>query len=211
MRVLDLSHSMSNHMPVFPGSPDPDFSDIGQFESDGFREKLLHISSHTGTHLDAPAHMIKNGKTLDEFDTDKFLGNGIVLDVTKFSTGEVPRSAFDNSIQLKNIDFVLIYTGHSKKWGSPEYFENSPFLSPELAELLSLEKIKGIGIDSISVDEISSTQYFSHHKILSKNIIIIENLANLSQLTGKTFTFICLPLKIQHGDGSPVRAVALVS
>ncbi|MGD9486778.1 MAG: cyclase family protein [Calditrichaceae bacterium] len=211
MRVLDLSHLMSNHMPVFPGTPDPDFSDIGQFESDGFREKLLHISSHTGTHLDAPAHMIKNGKTLDEFDMDRFIGSGVVLDVTNFNQGEIPLSAFENSIRLRNIDFILFYTGHSKKWGSPEYFEKSPFISPELAEMLSMEKIKGIGIDSISVDEISSTEYFSHHKILSKNIIIVENLTNLGLLTDQTFTFICLPLKIEGGDGSPVRAAALVS
>ncbi len=211
MRVLDLSHLMSNHMPVFPGSPDPDFRDISQFEIDGFREKLLHISSHTGTHIDAPAHMIKNGKTLDKFDTDRFIGNGIVFDVTKFNPGEIPPSAFDKSIRLRNIDFVLFYTGHSTKWGSPEYFENSPYISSELAEMLSMENIKGIGIDSISIDEISSTEYLSHHKILSKNIIIIENLTNLGLLKGKTFKFICLPLNIEHGDGSPVRAAAIIS
>lgn len=194
-------------MPVYPGTPNINISRFGHIETDGFRELNIGITTHTGTHIDAPAHVLKNGKSLDMYNTDRFIGKGIVLP----HNSELPLSI--ETIKKKitkdiNISFVLINTQHDKHWGSNKYFQESPFPCLDVIEYLAQLPIKAIGIDSLSIDSLSHQTLPNHHCLLKSDILIIENLTNLHHLIDKEFQLFCFPLNIEKSDGSPVRAVA---
>ena len=105
---------------------------------------------------------------------------------------------------------MLLHSGWERYWGEAEYFGAYPVLSPDAARWLSGFKLKGVGVDMVSLDEVDSTALVVHRALLAKNMILVENLANLGALVGKEFIFSCLPLKIAAADGSPVRAVAIL-
>ena len=89
MKVIDLTHTIKENMPVFPGTEPPKLAPASTFETDGFRETLLTMFSHTGTHMDAPAHVREDGITLDKFPADKFVGKAIVIDCSDLSEGDI--------------------------------------------------------------------------------------------------------------------------
>ncbi len=105
----------------------------------------------------------------------------------------------------------LLHTGWSQFWGTEDYFGNFPVLHPDAATYLSAFNLKGIGSDTISFDPVDSVELPVHHILLSAGIILIENLVNLNKLPQHDFTFSCFPLNIKNGDGSPVRAVGIVT
>jgi len=207
-RLVDCTHTIKADMPVFPGTEGPILDPVCTMEEMGFREKKWTMYSHTGTHMDAPAHMLKDGKTLDQLPIESFMGSGFVMDVRECTEKEVPLSrvkAYENL--LNEVDFLLIQTGWESYWGSDKYFQGFPALSEEAAEYLMQFDLKGIGTDAISID-LMETQTFPIHGILmSKGLVIIENLKNLSLLEG-VFDFQAFPLNVEDADGSPVRAVA---
>lgn len=80
MKVIDLTHTISEDMPVFPGSETPKSTTKSTYEKDGFKETLLQMYSHVGTHMDPPAHIFANRKTLDQFSPEQFIGKALVVD-----------------------------------------------------------------------------------------------------------------------------------
>ena len=210
MNIIDLSHTISSHMPVYPGTDPPSITTGCTIEEDGFLEKKIIMFSHTGTHMDAPAHMIKDSKALDQFSIDHFYGKALLVDV---STSNKPMIEINDLKSIDNIlrqhEFLLIRTGWSHHWGEDSYFIGYPVLTIEAVEWLSQFNLKGFGVDAISVDG-SGSENFPVHRILLKNdAVIIENLKNLDLIPVHSFTFACFPLKYAEADGAPVRAVAL--
>ena len=198
-------------MPVYPGTEPPVIKDATTIEKDGFAEKLLSFFSHTGTHIDAPGHILKGKNTLDKFSADKFVGKGLVIDVTECTSGKIEKDLLEKySSEIEGCDFVLFKTGWDKKWGNESYFMDFPSLTSDAASWLCQFNIKGIGFDCISADSVIAADLPNHKIILNKNLIIIENLCNLEWLRGYSFLFSCLPLKIENSDGSPVRAVGIL-
>jgi len=211
MKTIDLSHTISPGMAVYPGTEPPEFSDPYTIDSAGFYEKKITLFSHTGTHIDAPSHILKKAKSLDQLPISCFTGNASVLD---FSNIQKPVITCQDMIHHKSLveksDFIILYTGWYQKWGEEAYFKNFPVLSLEAAEWIAKFSLKGIGVDMISVD-VTDTRSFPIHRIfLEKEILIIENLTALEGLINKDFTFFCFPLKIENSDGAPARAVALI-
>ena len=210
MRVIDLTHPIHSGMPVYPGTPPPQFHRVSRVETEGFTEHGLTFTTHTGTHLDAPAHMLSGAATLDRLDPQNFVGPGIVLDVT---AGGKTQVEVDDLVPrpegLRGKDFVLLHSGWSRHWGSPAYFSGYPVLSDGAARWLADMGLKGVGVDMISVDAPDASDYPIHKILLRQGVILIENLQNLSALQGLAFTFVCLPLNVHNADGCPVRAVAL--
>ena len=211
MQIFDLSHPISPAMPVFPGTPCPELRAIACLEAQGFEESMVSLSSHTGTHVDAPAHLLSQGKTIDVMPCEAFCGNALVVDCTNLHEQHIALEFLTNLDSLANpVDFVLLYTGWDRFWGEKKYFSGFPVLSPESAQWLAHFPIKGVGVDTISVDPMDSSDLPVHHALLQREIVIIENLTNLGKLPETGFTFCCLPLPLEHGDGSPVRAVGMV-
>lgn len=206
MKFYDLSHQLNNQSPVYPGIQPPEFISAADIETHGYRETHFRFHSHLGTHIDAPAHMIESGNTLDQLPIDSFCGNAIIIktEPEKLISVEVLKGA---EKEIENAEFVLFQTGWSKFWGSPDYFGNFPVLTPDALEYLLRFNLKGIGFDYISADPIDSKEYLNHYAILGKNLIIIENLVFPEGFSENAGEFSCFPLPYENADGSPVRAV----
>lgn len=209
MKVIDLTHTIMENMPVFPGSENPKFESVGVLDKDGFEEKKITIYSHTGTHVDAPRHILHGGKGLDDFSVEKFFGRGIVIDARDESCIS-PALLYKYEKEIEKSEFVLINTGWDRYWGEEEYYRGFPFMTNEAALWLSCKDIKGIGIDAISVDSVDSSDLLNHNIFLKRELVIVENLNSLERLHGKEFLFSCMPLKIKSADGSPIRALAIL-
>lgn len=211
LRVVDLSHAISPDMPYYPGTEPPIFTRPCTLESHGFVEQRIALYSHTGTHMDAPAHILRQARTLDQLDIAQFVGSAVVLNLKKAHKGVIgidDVKAFCRQIEGK--DFVLLHTGWCDLWGTASYYEAYPVLSAEAAAWLAGFELKGIGADMISIDAYESTAFPIHKIFLEKGTVIIENLTNLEAMIDAEFLFCCLPLKIIEADGAPVRAVALL-
>ncbi|AZO95434.1 cyclase family protein [Halocella sp. SP3-1] len=210
MKVTDLTHTIDEDIPVFPGSIQAVIDRMKKYKTDGYRESLLKISSHTGTHVDAPAHMLEGGLFLDEFTVDKYMGKATIISYIEQKTPliEVDYLAAYNR-ELTESDFVIIKTGWSKYWGDEKYYGEFPYLSEESARWLKQFNLKGIGIDAISIDSINSQTFANHKILLAEETLIIENLSNLDSIKSKYFILSVMPLKVIKADGSPVRAVAI--
>lgn len=212
MTIIDLTHAITENMPVYPGTEPPRLSDASSIGKDGFKETLLTLFSHTGTHMDPPAHIFENGRTLDSLPVDSFVGKAIVVDCRDIPEGgligperieRLGEAAWEN-------DFLLFNTGWDRYWGKPEYFGEYPFLSPDAVALIERIAPKGIGFDTIGIDPISDDSLSIHHTLLAKEIVFIENLANLDKVGSGSFTLYALPLKWKDSDGAPVRAIAVL-
>jgi kynurenine formamidase len=210
MKVIDLTHTVTPAMPVYPGSKTPRFSTPCTIEKDGFLERIITLSSHTGTHIDAPAHIIPLAATLDRLPVSRFAGSAAVIDLTGLKSARIePRELLPYEGLIKNSEFVLIFTGWSRYWGEQEYFRGYPVLTDEAALRLADFQLKGVGVDVISVDEAGSTELPIHKILLGRGLVVIENLAHLDQLPSANFTFCCFPLKLGDAEASPVRAAAI--
>ena len=209
MRIVDLSHFIADNMPAYPGTASAGIVNYRTVPADGYAEKQLHLHTHTGTHVDSPAHLISAGITLDLLPPEKFMGKALLLNCSGLKVIDLQ---FLKSYQdrISKCEFVILATGWSEYWGHEKYFRDFPLLTPEAAQLLSAFNLKGVGVDSSSVDAVDSEAFPIHKILLSKNILIIENLTDLNRLKTDEFTFYCFPLKIKQADGSPVRAVGIV-
>ncbi len=205
--IIDLTHSLSSNITVYPGTIAPKFEIGNTIEKDGFAELNMTMCTHTGTHIDAPSHIIKGAKSLDKFSVEKFIGKGFAVDCTKIKT--LTKSFLQRFIDhIEDVDFLLFYTGWQAKWNTPHYFEPFPTLTEEAVEWLLNYPLKAFGFDAISVDDIDAPSLPNHHLLLSKEVLIIENMTNLDKLIGREFELYCIPLLIHEADGSPVRAFA---
>ncbi|MBW9147331.1 cyclase family protein [Clostridium sp. CM028] len=210
MKVTDLTHIICSDMPVFPGTEKPIFEKSNTLEKDGFQEAKITMHSHTGTHIDAPAHMLSDGPYLNDLDIEHFIGNATILDFSNKNMKLIDVDSLRSyEEKIKNVEFIIIKTGWSKYWGYKKYFEDFPSLSEESANWLSKFNLKGIGIDAISIDDINSTTFAVHKILMPKNIIIIENLVNLDSISSEYFILSIMPLKNKNADGSPVRAISI--
>ena len=203
---IDLSHIINPDITVFPGTEKPVFERI---EIDGYPEIKMTIYNHIATHIDAPCHVLKGTKSLDDFPIDKFMGKGIVIDCKGVKGKQITIDFLKPyADKIKSAAFILFNSGWSKKWNTDAYFDNFPTLTTDAATWLTGFNLKAIGLDTISLDEVADMNLPNHRIVLSKEILIIENLTNLDSLPADGFTFQCMPLKIERADGSPVRAFA---
>lgn len=212
MKVVDLTHPISADMPVYPGTEPPVIKTGCSIEEAGFLEKKITLYSHTGTHIDAPAHLIEGHKTLDQLAVDHFHGKALIIKCAAVNNQSIDMDVFKPYEKtIAQVDFILMHTGWSQYWGMDQYFSDYPVLSAETANWLSNFRLKGIGLDTISADKADTTDFPVHKTLLRKNIVIVENLTNLAALPADPVESSCFPLRFTDADGSPVRAVAIIA
>ena len=211
MKVIDLTHTIREGMPVYPGTEPPELNPANSYEKDGFRETRISMFTHTGTHMDPPAHIFAGRTTLDEFPPQQFIGKALVIDCRHLKEGdsiklELLSEYGDKSHQA---DFLLFNLGWDKRWGTESYFGDYPCFDDRLLEYIISGDYKGIGFDVIGLDPIADENLTRHKKLFEKtDILNIENLTNLEQCGSELFWFGCFPLKLENCDGSPIRAMA---
>jgi len=225
MQIIDLSHTIHDGIQIFPGDPPPSISRGLTHEKDYCHVDVLTLGSHTGTHIDAPYHFLKEGKTIDELPVDRFVGEGVLVDVSAKSDRELiePGDIEPYENEIAQGDFVVLKTGRDKYFGTSRYFRH-PYLSAELARVLLKMGVCLVGIDALNVDptyhgsmdsdsaakdlpDEAQYGYPVHDILLGNDILIVENLCNLDQIKPVKGVYSFLPLKLKGSDGSPLRAV----
>jgi kynurenine formamidase len=211
LRLVDLSHAITPGMPVWPGTPGPELIPLASIASDGFAEQSIRLSSHTGTHLDAPAHILEGGATLDRLDPGRFFGSAMIVDALELPGGSIGLDLLEPySEMIASVDFVLFHTGWSRYWGQGLYDQAFPMLDDAAASWIAGIPLKGAGLDCPSFDHPWSRDYPVHRRLLEAGILLIENLTNLHLLPASGFSLSVFPLGIAGAEACPVRAVALV-
>ena len=211
MKVIDLTHTIKEGMLVYPGTDGPVIREACTLEKDGFRETLLSIFSHVGTHIDAPYHLFQKGASLDSLAPSYFIGKALVIDCRALGDGESIGMAQLEPYRehLDKVDFLLFCTGYDRRFGDASYFGNFPCLDDEVLDFVLKGNYKGIGSDTMSMDPMSDAELVRHRRFLgAKTVINIENLKDLALCGNEPFLFACLPLKYANADGAPARAVA---
>ncbi|MEZ4868696.1 MAG: cyclase family protein [Caldilineaceae bacterium] len=181
--------------------------------TEGYNTTNLHLYSHAGTHMDAPRHFLEGGATIDQWDLQKCIGPALVVDVT--------HKAPDSLITVADLGSaaeaigpgarVLLRTDWDAHAELTDFRTHFPRISRELAQWLVDRGVWLVGVQTPSVAALHDRAELTdvHQTLLRGAVVIVECLANLRDLPAQ-ITFIALPLKVQAGDGSPVRAVALV-
>ncbi|MFP4564415.1 MAG: cyclase family protein [Spirochaetia bacterium] len=219
MKIIDLTRTIETDMQVFPGTEPPKLEVTNTLEHDGFREMRLTLYSHTGTHIDAPSHLLTDGATLSDLAPGSFFGRAALIVSPGPAGRKITRDELEpHEERIHRADFLLLHTGWGRYWGSPDYFGDFPVLDGDAAEWLTHFSLKGIGIDTISFDSMDSTDFPIHKNFLPKRILLIENLANLEELEEsvpegpeeENMYLSVFPLKVKGCDGSPVRAAVII-
>jgi len=213
MKIIDLTLTISQTIPTFPGSPKPRFISWSKIKKDGYNLELLFFSSHTGTHLDAPYHFTENGMKIHEIPLERLISDAVLIKIKKGKNQSVQKSdiiKFEKTYgKIQNKSTIIFFTGWQKNLKNANYFTENPGLSVSAATYLALKNTNLVGIDSPSID-LGKSKNFPVHKILSKsNILIVENLENLDKISTHNFKLIVLPLKLKNATGSLVRTIAL--
>jgi kynurenine formamidase len=205
MKIIDLTHTFTDNMPVYPGDPESSLKQTAHIEKDTYNDHQLSTLMHVGTHMDAPLHMIPNGKTMDQIDPERFFGKGVLINAKGKS--KIDEELVED-ISIPDNSIVIVYTGFSEQYRTASYYENIPFMTEEFANKMLEHKVKIVGMDILGPDK---DQPWPTHKILLGNeILIIENLTNLDKLEEvSNFEVIALPAKLQ-ADAAPVRVIAKI-
>ena len=214
MKVIDLTLTVSEKIPTFPGSPKTHFIEWETIPKDGYNLELLFLSTHTGTHIDAPFHFVKNGKKIHEIAPERLVNEAVLIRIGKNSNRSISKTDIQNFEQkngkIENGSAVIFHTGWQKNLNKEFYFSENPGLSISAAKYLASKKINMVGIDSPSIDLGSDSKFSAHHILAKNNILIVENLANLGMIKSNNFHLITSPLKLKNATGSPIRAFGFV-
>ncbi|MBI5789036.1 MAG: cyclase family protein [Candidatus Schekmanbacteria bacterium] len=209
MHIYDISVAFSANTPVYEGDPPIAVLPKSSIANgDSANVSLLNFGSHSATHIDAPYHFNLQGKTVDQIPLENFIGPAQVIEIAG-SVKEIAAQTLENQVSADTAR-LLLKTSNSRLWQHhpPDFVRDFVHLSPEAALWLVKRRIKLIGIDYLSIERFRSPDHFVHHTLLNHQIVIVEGL-NLSHVPAGHYFLVCPPLKIQGGDGAPVRAVLL--
>ena len=214
MKIIDLTLTVSDEIPTFPGSPQPSFIPWENVKEDGYNLELLFLSTHTGTHMDAPYHFLEKGAKIHEISLKKLVSEAVLIKSKKKggeSITKIDIQKFEKKHgKIASFSSVIFYTGWQRNLQKKYYFTKNPGLSVSAAKYLASKKINLVGIDSPSIDLGTDSKFSVHQIFAKKGILIVENLASLEKIKSSKFHLVVLPLKLKNATGSPVRAIAFV-
>ena len=210
-KIIDLTADIYDGVPTMPMDPKCSVSEHCNLDTLGYNLARITTSTHQGTHIDAPFHFFNNGETIDKIDLSRCIVRAIKIDL-RFKK---PKEAITIEDLLKYEPLVdkglslILHTGWDRMLSQKEYFSDFPYISVELANLFAQKNIKLVGLD-LQCPNIYDWKTV-HETLLGNSVLIVEGLVNLEELGDKEFIFFAMPLKIRGRDGSPVRAIALMS
>lgn len=214
MTLIDLSRTIRTGMTRVPGLPEVEVRPLLQIAS-GHHVNVaeLRLATHAGTHVDAPAHFLADGPTIDRLPLERFRGRGVLVSVHR-EAGEAIPAADLAGVEIRPGDVVLLHTGWDACFDSPAY-QTHPFLDEAAARLLVERGAAMVGVDCLNVEMPPAMRpegftFPVHRTLLGAGVLVIENLTNLGALRGHTFRVQAFPLRVDNGDGAPARVVAEV-
>ncbi|MDF1534674.1 MAG: cyclase family protein [Methanosarcinaceae archaeon] len=199
-KMFDISVGISPDMSIYPGDPKPQIEIISSIENDGTKLSRISFGSHTGTHIDAPSHVFKDGATVDRIQLDGLVGRSLLLDMStkvKAITGNDLETANRLFEDIPGIKILILKLKNSLS-----------YLDESATDWIVENGFATVGIDGLSADV--QSQLSVHTKLLGNGINIVECL-DLHDVDEGVYDFMCLPLKIIGCDGAPARAVLFKS
>jgi arylformamidase len=205
-RIIDISVPNGPGQHFYPGDPEPRVESVRRIESgDVCNLSLLQMGSHTGTHVDAPYHFLRDGARLGQVAMDRMVGPCLVADLRG-------RRAIDaaalRDVPVQRGEILLCLTDNSAKWAASEFQRDFTFVTRDAADAMVERGVHAFGFDYLSIEEFGSPDFPVHHRLLGAGIFVIEGL-DLGRVTPGRYYLVCLPLKFPELDGAPARAVLL--
>lgn len=229
LRVIDLTYALNERSIHWPGDNYEPFrlKTIATLERDGVLSKAFCMPEHLGTHIDAPNHFERGQPSVDEIRPEQLFCVGVTIDVVgqamadadyRLSVAHIERWEAEHG-PIPQRAVVLLHTGWGRFWSQPARYQNQdvrgkmhfPGFSAEAAQwLLEHRDIRGIGIDTMSIDYGLSQDFPVHHAINGAGRFGLENIAQLDRLPPRDFYLIVAPIKIETGTGGPTRIFAVM-
>jgi kynurenine formamidase len=211
--LIDLTQPIYDGMTKYPVQPDVRIDVVNS----RLRGHMLHAGSHVGTHIDAPIHIVDGGKRIGEIELDRFRGRAVVASVSR-NAGE--SISVDDIVaggpQPRRGDVLIVHTGWDQYFIDTKRYEDHPWLSVEVAEWAVELGLNMVGVDTLSPDQPidrrdndAEFRYPIHRTLLGNDILIIENLSNLSEVSGRSGGYYAFPIVTlaPGGDAGYVRFV----
>lgn len=206
MKIIDISLPLNNNTPVYPKNVPVSVSVHQKMPEASSHLSSITFGSHSGTHIDAPAHQIQGAPNLEIFPLENFIGKCRVLDFSNSDEEGVTKKMLEEK-NIKTGERVLLKTKNSIR-GFKEFYDDFIYLDGDAADYLAQLQILLVGIDALSIKKKGGSDNRAHISLLSKNIPIIEGL-DLSQAKEGEYELVCLPLKFTDIEGAPARAILI--
>lgn len=207
MKVIDISWPLSEATTGYKDKKILKFQAVKTFDADGVRESVITISSQSGTHVDAPSHFLRDGKTIDEISLDRLVGTCMVLDMTEVEEKITRADLAEFDSQILEGDILLLKTMNSATPATGTFTPHFVYLEHSGAQYLKEKGIKAVGIDYLGIEH-SQPGHLTHKECMHNDVVIIEGL-RLNHVEPGEYFFCCLPLYTIGLDGAPARAVLI--
>ena len=206
---IDLTHVLEEKTPMYPGLESPKIKILSSIASRGCMISSVSFISHTGTHMDAPCHFIKGGRTIDAIGINELIARPVIIKLAPNQKNIRKEDIIPYEAKIDEKTVLILNTGIDKKYGTRQYFNDFPTLTDEAAVWIAKKRPAIVATDASSVDPVNSKEKFIHRTLLGMNIILVESITNISLIKEDFHVCLFIPLKIKGIDGSPCRAFAL--
>jgi len=202
-RIHDVTVPLTPGMLVYPGDPAFELEPVQRLGEAAFNLSRMVLTTHSGTHVDAPAHFLAGGATIDQLPLDILLGKARVVELT--ARERVERGHLE-ALDLRDDLRVLLKTRMSGQMLKARYQEDHLYLTVDAAHYLAQAGLKLVGFDYLSIDRFGSADFPAHHALLEAGVVVVEGL-DLSEVEPGEYDMACLPLRVGGGDAAPARVV----
>jgi arylformamidase len=209
MKIFDISLAIHPKLPVWPGDPQVVLERYRQLsEGDVSNDSRMACSVHSGTHVDAPAHFIEDGLSVEQLALDILVGTATLVEFPEIDI--ITPDLLEIQKLPPQIERLLLKTKNSDLWTDPNHEFNPDFvaLSAESASWMVNKGIKLVGIDYLSIQRFKDAEPLTHRILLEAGVVILEGL-DLRAVEPGNYQLICLPLKLTGSDGAPARAILI--
>jgi arylformamidase len=209
MKIFDISVSIHPKLPVWPGDPPVVLERYRQqTKGDASNDSRLACSVHCGTHIDAPAHFIEKGTTIEQLSLDSLVGSATVVEFSEID--RITPDLLETQQIDAQTDRLLLKTKNSELWADPQhaFYPDFVALSAESARWIVNRGIQLVGIDYLSIQMFKDAEPLTHRILLEAGVVILEGL-DLRAVEPGNYQLICLPLKLTGSDGAPARAILI--
>ncbi|MEX0939876.1 MAG: cyclase family protein [Candidatus Babeliales bacterium] len=205
MKVIDISWPISEKMTEYKDGKTVKLTPVKSMENNGAREYNLSMSNHTGTHVDAAAHFLATGQTIDRIELSLLVGPCRVLDLTSVVDKITPQDL--EGFNISQHEIILLKTTNSFREATDRFTYSFVYIDKEAAEYLVAQNIKAIGFDYLGIER-NQPEHETHKAFMQFNIPIVEGL-RLGAVSSGNYFFCCLPLNCTGIDSAPARAILI--
>ncbi len=209
MRYYDISVPVAPSLPVYEGDPPTELALWQEMARGDLADvRALRMGVHTGTHVDAPAHFLAGGATIDRIELGACVGPALVLDLSAYQ-GELIGAAELAAVVPAGAERLLLRTRNSSLWQRPGFDPSFVALSEDAATLLVGRGLRLVGIDYVSIAPAADPGPV-HRILLGAGVVVLEGL-DLSGVAAGGYTLVCLPLRLQDAEAAPARAMLIAA